>query len=74
MEVGINASGNIIIMDGPSTGSGICTLQVIDIMGRVVVSVSGHTRCVSTTGMTPGVFVLRLIDGDTIRTQKIVIE
>ena len=69
----IDASGNIIITDGPSTGSGTCTLQVIDVMGRIVVQGDAMNR-VSTSGMTPGVYVLRLINGDTIRTQKIVID
>ena len=50
------------------------SLQVVDVTGRVVASVGGHTRCVPTTGMAPGVYVLRLINGDTVRTQKIVIE
>ena len=64
-------NGEIIINDADARGA---SLQIVDVMGRVVVSVGGHTRCVPTTGMTPGVYVLRLIDGDTIRTQKIVIE
>ena len=66
----IDASGNIII----TTDAGDATLQVIDVMGRMVASVSGHTRCVPTAGMTPGVYVLRLIDGNNVRTQKVVVE
>ena len=73
--------------DGPSTGSGTFAfisngnlivngegmLQIIDVMGRVIVSRDGvHT--VSTNGMTAGVYVLRLINGENVRTQKIVIE
>jgi len=50
------------------------SLQVVDVTGRVVASVGEHTRCVPTTGMAPGVYVLRLINGDNVRTQKIVIE
>ena len=49
------------------------SLQVIDMMGRVVVSVGGPTRCVPTSDMTAGVYVLRLIDGNSVRVQKIVI-
>ena len=60
-------NGNIII-----NGEG--TLQVIDMTGRIVLSIGGHTRCVPTTGMTAGVYVLRLINGDNVRTQKIVVE
>jgi hypothetical protein len=51
---------------------GDATLQVIDVMGRVLVCRDGvHT--VSTSGMTPGVYVLRLIQGDNVKTQKIVV-
>ena len=72
--------------DGPSTGSGTFafisdgniivngegTLQVIDLTGRIIVC-RDALHCVSTTGMTPGVYVLRLINGDDVKTQKIVI-
>ncbi len=63
----IDAAGNIVI-----NGEG--TLQIVDVMGRVVVSVGGHTRCVPTTGIPAGVYVLRLIDGNDVMTQKIVVE
>ena len=73
--------------DGPSTGSGTFafysngniiingegTVQLIDMTGRIIVSVDGHTRCIPTAGMTPGVYVLRLIDGNDVKTQKIVV-
>ena len=59
-------NGNIVI-----NGEG--TLQVIDMMGRVIVC-TDVARNVSTQGMTPGVYILRLIDGDNVKTQKIVIE
>ena len=61
------SNGNIIV-----NGEGI--LQVIDMTGRVIISAGGHTRCVTTSGMPAGVYVLRLIDGEDVRTQKIVIE
>ena len=75
------------VQDGPSTGSGTFafisdgniivdgegTLQVIDMMGRVIVC-TDVARNVSTQGMTPGVYVLRLINGDDVKTQKIVVE
>ena len=51
-------------------------LQVIDAMGRVVRAV-GLSQCGSrttTTGMAPGVYVLRLINGDMVKTQKIIIQ
>ena len=57
------SNGNIIV-----NGEG--TLQVMDMTGRIIVSRDGvHT--VSTQGMTPGVYVLRLISGEKVRTQKI---
>ena len=50
------------------------TLQVIDVMGRVIVSREGDVSGnVSTSGMTPGTYVLRLINGENVMTQKIVI-
>ena len=63
----IDASGNIIV-----NGEG--TLQMVDVTGRIVLSVGGHTRCVPTTGMTAGVYILRLITGNDVKTQKIVVE
>ena len=64
------SNGEIVVVGDADTAS----LQVVDMTGRVVVSVGGHTRCVPTTGIPAGVYVLRLIDGHNVRTQKIVIE
>ena len=64
-------NGNIVITDIADTCD--VSLQVIDVTGRVVVSVGGHTRCVPTARMTPGVYVLRLINGNDVKTQKMVI-
>jgi len=75
------------VNDGPSTGSGtfafisngdiIVTgegmLQVIDMAGRIIVS-KDAARHVSANEMPAGVYVLRLINGDNVKTQKIVIE
>ena len=74
--------------DGPSTSSGAFafvsngeivinqegTLQIVDMTGRMVASRNGRIQSVPTTGMTSGVYVLRLINGDNVKTQKIVIE
>ncbi|MBR5912652.1 MAG: leucine-rich repeat protein [Bacteroidales bacterium] len=65
----IDAAGNIVITNAEAGA----TLQVIDVTGRVVVS-TDVARGVSTNGMTAGVYVLRLIDGDDVKTQKIVVE
>ena len=49
------------------------SLQIVDVTGRVIVCRDGvHT--VSTSEMTPGIYVLRLIDGEDVRTQKIVVK
>ena len=62
-----NGSEWIINHDGEAQ------LQVIDVMGRIVASHSGHIRRLSTAGMAPGVYVLRLINNDKVRTQKIIV-
>ena len=64
------SNGNIVI----TADAGDATLQIVDMMGRVIASYSGHTRYVTTNGMPAGVYVLRLINGDKVRVQKIVIE
>ena len=61
-------NGNIII-------NGTGTIQVIDLLGHVLVCRDARrASTISTTGMTPGVYVLRLINGDDVKTQKIVIQ
>ena len=64
------ADGEIRINEADARGA---SLQVVDVMGRVIVT-KYVARNVSTNGMTPGVYVLRLIDGDNVRTQKTVID
>ena len=76
--------------DGPSTGSGAfafisngniiipnastdAVLQVVDATGRIIVS-GDAKHCVSTSGMTPGVYVLRLMEGKDVKTQKIIVK
>ena len=62
-------NGNIIIV-GAEDGA---TLQIVDVLGHVIHSGDAMNR-VSTNGMSPGVYILRLINGEEVRTQKIVIE
>ena len=52
------------------------TVQVIDVTGRIVrtVGLLHHGSRITTVGMTPGVYVLRLINGDDVKTQKMVID
>ena len=49
-------------------------IQIVDMMGRVLVSYSGRIQCVPTNGMAQGVYVLRLIQGNNVKTQKIIVE
>ena len=60
------------ISDGNLIVNGTGTLQVIDLTGRVIFTGDAMNR-VSTNGMMPGVYVLRLINGDDVKTQKIVV-
>ena len=51
------------------------SLQVIDMTGRIVVSKTGDlSGSISTSSMTSGVYVLRLINGSDVKTQKLVVE
>lgn len=63
-------NGEIVI----TADAGDAQLQIVDMKGRVIASYGGHTRCVPTSGMPADVYVLRLIDGNSVRTQKIVIQ
>lgn len=64
-------NGNIIIV-GAEDGA---LLQIVDVTGRILVSRMGDAmNRVSTNGMTPGVYILRLINGEEVKTQKIVVE
>ena len=63
-------SNGEIVLNGVNANT---TVQVIDAIGRILVSDNGLTS-VSTNGMTPGVYVLRLINGDNATTQKIVVK
>ena len=62
-------NGNLIII-GAEAGA---VLQIVDVLGHVVRSGDAMNR-VSTGGMAKGVYVLRLIEGEKVRTQKIVID
>ena len=53
--------------------SGDATLQVVDVMGRVLSSEAVSGSVSKTINATPGVYMLRLVSGDTVKTQKIVV-
>ncbi|MCR4848400.1 MAG: C10 family peptidase [Bacteroidales bacterium] len=63
------SNGNIVFtVDNPDA-----KLQVVDILGRVVANGNASTT-LSTAKMAPGVYVLRMIDGNNIKTQKITLK
>lgn len=60
------SNGNIII-----NGEG--TVLMSDVNGRIIVRKKG-IHSISTKNMTSGVYILRLIDGEKVRNQKIIIK
>ena len=62
------SNGNIIVTGDCANA----TLQTVDMLGHVVVS-TDVAHNVSTNGIASGVYVLRLINGNYVKTQKIVI-
>ena len=76
--------------DGPSTGSGSfaffsngnwiiankgeATLQVIDLTGRILSSETINGSVSKTINQPAGIYVLRLINGNDVKTQKIVVK
>ena len=61
----IDGNGNIII-----NGTGM--VQIIDMLGRVLVTRDAN-NLIGTQGLVGGVYVLRLVNGDHVKTQKIVV-
>ena len=49
------------------------SIQVVDMAGHVVFS-TDIPRIISTIGMPPGIYVLRLIARDNVKTQEIVVK
>ena len=68
-QFGFISNGQLIL-----TGlTGNETLQMIDALGRVIVSTNA-TNQMSIDNMAAGVYVLRLINGNDVKTQKIVVK
>ena len=63
------SNGNIIVF-GAEDGA---VLQIVDVLGRVLIG-RDAARIVSTNEMAQGVYVLRLVEGENVRTQKIAIK
>ena len=62
------SNGNWII-----NNAGEATLQVIDLTGRILSSETVSGSVSKTINATPGVYMLRLINGDNVNVQKIVV-
>ena len=62
------SNGEIVITGAEADA----TLQIMDMTGRVV-AIRDAARNVSTAGMPAGVYVLRLVNGSDVKTQKMVI-
>ena len=69
-------SDNFAFMsDGNLIVNGEGTLQMVDILGRIVfTSEVNSSRLTPNSSLTPGVYVLRLVNGNNVKTQKIVIK
>ncbi|MCR5646216.1 MAG: T9SS type A sorting domain-containing protein [Bacteroidales bacterium] len=63
-------SNGEIILNGVN---GNTTVQVFDVTGRMINSTNGANH-IATDNLTAGVYMLRLINGDNVRTQKIVVK
>ena len=50
------------------------TVQVIDLTGRIVATCKDATRRIATDGMSSGIYTLRLINGDQVKSQKVIIK
>ena len=62
------SNGNLII-----NNEGNATLQVIDINGRILSSETISGSCSKAINATTGVYMLRLINGDNVKVQKVVV-
>ena len=61
------------VSDGNLILNGEGTVQVFDVTGRLISSHNDVNR-ISTEGLTPGVYMIRLINGNDVKTQKIVVK
>jgi len=63
-----NSNGDFVIVN-----EGQATLQVIDLQGRMISSETIEGCVSKTLQVAPGVYVLRMINGENIRVQKVVV-
>ena len=64
-------SNGEIIINGCNSNA---TLQVVDMLGRIVIQRRDGACIISTDALVPGAYVLRLVDGGEIRNQKLIIK
>ena len=62
------------ISNGEIIVNGEGTLQIVDMTGRILVCRDAVPASLPTNELTPGIYVLRLISGNSVRTQKVVIK
>lgn len=65
----INSSGNLIIYGI----EGEATLQVVDVLGHVLTSETFSGSYEKKLGVAPSAYMLRLINGDDVKVQKVVV-
>ena len=68
-----NDSQFAFISNGEIVLNGQGTAQVFDVTGRMIGSHNNVTR-ISTENMAAGVYMIRLINGTDVKTQKIVVK
>ena len=66
---GFNNNGRWVI-----SNEGDAILQVVDVNGRILSSEEIHGDCTKQIKAAPGVYLLRLINGEDVKVQKIVVE
>ena len=62
------------IIANPSTGSGPATLQVIDLNGRILSSEQINGCAETHINAAAGIYIMRLVNGENVRTQKIIVK
>ncbi len=62
-------NGKLVVLDSDMEA----TLQIIDMTGRILSSERISGTCAKQLNYTPGIYVVRLIEGNEVRTQKIVL-
>lgn len=67
-------NGSEWVINNPSTGSGDnATLQVIDMMGRVLSSETLNGNANVNINQPAGIYMLRLVNGENVKVQKVVV-